>query len=84
MLTPFNFAGTYCPPLAVFTDIAFLRTLDDRNLANGSAEIMKMACIKDRRLFELLETHAATLMASHYQVCLQHHEMLACFDWWRI
>lgn len=65
-----NKLGTYCPPLAVFADLAFLRTLDDRNLANGSAEILKMACIKDEKLFHLLEAHAATLMATHYQVLL--------------
>jgi 2-epi-5-epi-valiolone synthase len=64
-----NKLGTYCPPLAVFTDIAFMRTLDARNLANGSAEIIKMACVKDAPLFQLLEAHAATLMATHYQVC---------------
>lgn len=62
-----NKLGTYCPPLAVFADLSFLRTLDDRNLANGSAEILKMACIKDEKLFQLLEAHAATLMATHYQ-----------------
>eukprot|EP00892_Ulva_mutabilis_P009622 jgi/Ulvmu1/7031/UM033_0090.1 len=62
-----NKLGTYCPPLAVFADLSFLRTLDDRNLANGSAEILKMACIKDEKLFHLLEAHATTLMATHYQ-----------------
>lgn len=65
-----NKLGTYCPPLAVFADLSFLRTLDDRNLANGSAEIVKMACIKDEKLFHLLEQHASTLMATHYQVWL--------------
>ena len=62
-----NKLGTYCPPLAVFTDIAFLRTLDARNIANGSAEILKMACIKDAALFGLLEAHADTLLATRYQ-----------------
>jgi 3-dehydroquinate synthase len=63
-----NKLGTYCPPLAVFTDIAFLHTQDDRNLSNGSAEILKMACVKDSVLFELLEEHAASLMDARYQV----------------
>lgn len=63
-----NKLGTYCPPLAVFACTAFLRTLDARHLANGSAEVLKMACVKDGALFALLEAHAAALMATRYQV----------------
>lgn len=63
-----NKLGTYNPPLAVFTDLSFLQTQDDRNLANGAAEIMKMACVKDNDLFLLLEDHAAGLMQSRFQV----------------
>ena len=65
-----NKMGTYCPPLAVFIDKTFLKTLGDRHLSNGSAEILKMACIKDRELFELLEDHSKELIESHFQVCL--------------
>ena len=60
--------GTYCPPLAVFLDTAFLRTLPQRHLSNGAAEIMKMACIKDAQLFALLEQHSADLLATNFQV----------------
>ena len=59
--------GTYCPPLAVFLDTAFLRTLPQRHLSNGSAEILKMACIKDAQLFALLEQHSADLLATNFQ-----------------
>ncbi|KAK9819718.1 hypothetical protein WJX72_001641 [[Myrmecia] bisecta] len=65
-----NKLGTYCPPLAVFIDKTFLKTLDVRHLSNGSAEILKMACIKDAELFELLEQHGAELLNSKYQ---SHH-----------
>lgn len=60
--------GTYCPPLAVFLDTGFLRTLPQRHLSNGAAEIMKMACIKDAQLFALLEQHSADLLATNFQV----------------
>ena len=60
--------GTYSPPLAVFLDTAFLRTLPQRHLSNGAAEIMKMACIKDAQLFALLEQHSADLLATNFQV----------------
>ncbi|KAK9791618.1 hypothetical protein WJX73_001579 [Symbiochloris irregularis] len=62
-----NKLGTYCAPMAVFMDSKFLRTLDRRHLSNGSAEILKMACIKDRALFELLETHGSELIDTHFQ-----------------
>lgn len=63
-----NKLGTYAPPLAVFIDPAFLKTCDRRHLSNGAAEILKMACIKDAALFELLEQHGAEMIESHFQV----------------
>ena len=65
-----NKMGTYCAPLAVFIDKTFLKTLGDRHLSNGSAEILKMACIKDAELFELLEKHSAELVTSKFQVSI--------------
>lgn len=62
-----NKMGTYCAPLAVFIDKTFLKTLGDRHLSNGSAEILKMACIKDRELFELMEQHSAELIQTKFQ-----------------
>ena len=46
---------------------SFLRTLDQRNLSNGAAEMLKMACIKDAPLFEVLERHGSELIARHFQ-----------------
>ena len=46
-----NKLGTYCPPLAVFLDRAFLRTLDSRNLSNGAAEMLKMVRFLNHRCF---------------------------------
>lgn len=63
-----NKMGTYCAPLAVFIDKTFLKTIGDRHLTNGSAEILKMACIKDAQLFELLEKHSAELIQTKFQV----------------
>ena len=47
---------------------SFLRTLDLRNISNGAAEMLKMACIKDATLFSLLEQHAEQLRMSRFQV----------------
>ncbi|MFC8182065.1 sedoheptulose 7-phosphate cyclase [Rhodococcus sp. NPDC057297] len=62
-----NRLGTYAPAIATYVDRAFLRTLDDRHLSNGLAEILKMALIKSVDLFELLETYGPRLIADNLQ-----------------
>jgi 3-dehydroquinate synthetase len=64
-----NKLGTYQPPLGVLYDTAFLHSLEDRHISNGSAEVLKMACIKDQNLFELLETYGQDMIAQKFQVC---------------
>jgi 3-dehydroquinate synthetase len=51
-----NMVGTFfdCPLIIVC--VHFLKTLDLRNMRNGFAEIIKMACILDKDLFEELES----------------------------
>ena len=63
-----NKLGTYTPPVATLIDTDFLHTLPARHLANGAAEIVKMAMVKDGELFDLLHTHHATLMVTRFQV----------------
>ncbi|MGB2719336.1 sedoheptulose 7-phosphate cyclase [Rhodococcus sp. SBT000017] len=62
-----NRLGTYAPAIATYVDRAFLRTLDDRHLSNGLAEILKMALIKSIDLFELLETYGQRLIDDNFQ-----------------
>jgi 3-dehydroquinate synthase len=62
-----NKLGAYIPPKLAVLDRSFLQTLDERQLTNGSGEIMKMALMKDRRLFELLEAHGPQLITGKYQ-----------------
>ncbi|KAA0991503.1 3-dehydroquinate synthase [Dyadobacter aurulentus] len=56
-----NFLGTFAPPVAVFNDLTFLRTLDDRDWRGGLAEAIKVALIKDTAFFEWIEAHADAL-----------------------
>lgn len=56
-----NFIGTFAPPVAVFNDIAFLKTLDDRDWRAGIAEAIKVALIKDLAFFEWIEANAVAL-----------------------
>ena len=56
------------PPVAVYLDRSFLITVSRRHLSNGMGEILKMALMKHRELFELLETHGQYLLDTQFQV----------------
>lgn len=62
-----NRLGTYASATATFLDKSFLRTLDQRHLSNGLAEILKMALIKSATLFNLLESMGAKVRNDHFQ-----------------
>ncbi len=62
-----NRLGSFEPPLRVLLDKAFLKTLPRRHLLNGVAEIIKLAVIKDARLFALLENHGVQSVEAHFQ-----------------
>ena len=49
-----NLVGAFHQPRAVFIDDAFLRTLDDRNLRAGMAEVVKCALAGDPVLWDRL------------------------------
>src|SRR5256885_96897 len=49
-----NFVGAFHHPRAVFSDPATLTTLDDRHIAAGVAEAIKVAICGDEALFCLL------------------------------
>jgi len=50
-----NLVGTFYQPRAVYIELSFLKTLSDKDFANGLAEIIKYGIISDQNLFELLE-----------------------------
>lgn len=56
-----NFLGTFAPPGAVFNDVTFLTSLNDRDWRAGISEAVKVALIKDRAFFEWLEANAEAL-----------------------
>jgi 3-dehydroquinate synthetase len=59
--------GAYFPPVTSLLDRSFLATLDDRHISNGLAEILKIALIKDRYLFQLIEQYAELLLDERFQ-----------------
>ena len=50
-----NLLGTIYQPLAVFAETDFLKTLPKEEYLNGLAEIIKIACVSDKRLFTTIE-----------------------------
>ncbi len=62
-----NRLGSFEPPLRVFLDAAFLKTLPRRHLLNGVGEIIKLAIIRDAGLFLELERHGAASVAAGFQ-----------------
>lgn len=62
-----NRLGAFHAPQMVLLDKAFLKTLPKRHILNGVCEIIKLAIIKDPELFNLLETHGAKNVESHFQ-----------------
>ncbi len=66
-----NFLGTFAPPIGVFNDANFLRTLSDRDWRSGISEAIKVALIKDVAFFEWLEVNAEA-MAKRDEAVMQH------------
>jgi len=57
-----NFLGTFTPAFAVINDLELLESLSDRDWRSGTAEAVKVALIKDRAFFELIQERATALM----------------------
>lgn len=62
-----NRLGSYHAPVGAFLDRSFLATLPEKELSNATGEILKMAVVKDRALFNLLEAHGARLISEKFQ-----------------
>lgn len=58
-----NLIGGYQAALASLLDYKFLKTLPLRHIRNGLFEILKIAIVCDRELFELLEVNMTELVA---------------------
>jgi len=71
-----NRIGTYFAPQRAYLDTQFLKTLDDRHIANGIAEIIKMAIVKDAKLFRLLEENVDTLIGDRFSGRPAYREIL--------
>ena len=68
-----NVIGAFHQPVGVLIDLALLRSLPDRELRAGFAEVIKHGVIADPALFEYMENNAEAILAKnlkalHYPV----------------
>lgn len=59
-----NLVGSFWQPERIYIDLAFLETLDKRQVCNGMAEVVKTAAIWDAAEFDRLEEGADAIMAA--------------------
>jgi 3-dehydroquinate synthase len=62
-----NRLGTYNAADLTLLDPAFIATLSRRHVANGLAEVLKIALIKDAKLFAILEAEGGRLLQSRFR-----------------
>jgi 3-dehydroquinate synthase len=58
-----NLIGAFYQPSAVFIDLEMLKTLPNREIYTGLAEIIKYGIIYDQKFFSYLDQHAEKILA---------------------
>lgn len=61
-----NRLGAYHAPKQVLLDFSFLKTLPVDQTRNGMAELVKIAVVANREVFDLLEDYGEDLLYSHF------------------
>ncbi|MDM9379850.1 sedoheptulose 7-phosphate cyclase [Chlorogloeopsis sp. ULAP01] len=61
-----NRLGAYHASKKVILDFSFLRTLPTDQVRNGMAELVKIAVVANKEVFELLEEHGKDLLDTHF------------------
>ncbi|MEC4813982.1 MAG: sedoheptulose 7-phosphate cyclase [Scytonema sp. PMC 1069.18] len=61
-----NRLGAYHASKNVFLDFSFLGTLPTAQVRNGMAELVKIAVVANKEVFDLLEKHGEELLHTHF------------------
>lgn len=61
-----NRLGAYHASQKVILDFSFLKTLPIDQIRNGMAELIKIAVVGNKEIFELLDTYGEALLHSHF------------------
>jgi len=62
-----NYLGCFYPPMSALIDTTYLRTLSRARIREGLAEILKLALVADRPLFDALRHAGSVLIESRFQ-----------------
>jgi len=73
-----NLYGAFHPPVLTLTDRTLWSTLHEGWLRHGIAEIIKMAIVKDRSLFELLEGIGPRLIRTKFGTSCPEDKEFGC------
>jgi len=71
-----NRIGTYYPPIVAYLDTYFLKTLEAIEITSGLGEILKMAVVKDAKLFKILKEDGKELLNKKFIKCLSSQEVI--------
>lgn len=66
-----NMIGAFYQPQCVVIDVETLKTLDERQLASGIAEVIKYGLIEDLAFFEWLEQNIPGLVKKEAQILIE-------------
>ena len=66
-----NLVGAFYQPRCVYSDVALLSTLPQRQLRNGLAEAIKYGIIDDPKLFDYIESHCEKLLRGNLNSLLK-------------
>lgn len=66
-----NQAGAFYQPKAVFIDPELLQSLPLRFIHDGLGEVIKYGCIRDAKLFDLLDSLNDATLAPHWEEIIQ-------------
>jgi len=61
-----NRLGAYHAPKKILLDFSFLRTLPTDQVRNGMAELVKIAVVSNKEVFDLLAEHGEELLNTHF------------------
>lgn len=72
-----NMVGAFHQPALVYMNLNTLKTLDDRQVCAGMAEVIKHGLIKNRDYYEWIKAHAAMILERDYDT-LEHMIYESC------
>lgn len=74
-----NLIGRIYQPLAVIVDVETLKNLDDSQIRNGLAEVIKYAVINDEKFFQYLEKNIYARNANFYLEIIRQSATIKTF-----